>query len=132
MNEYPDYTYSFCTPAVFEMIEKVDPGLFEEIKRRVSEGRWELQEGWWLQPDCGLALGESYVRQGLYGQRYLKEKFGKYSHIMFNIDSFGHSDMLPQILRGCGIDSYVFSRPSLIMLSFPINYLSGDLRTEVR
>ena len=46
MNEYPDYTYSFCTPAVFEMIEKVDPGLFEEIKRRVSEGRWELQEGW--------------------------------------------------------------------------------------
>ena len=22
MNEYPDYTYSFCTPAVFEMIEK--------------------------------------------------------------------------------------------------------------
>ncbi len=119
MNEYPDYTYSFCTPAVFEMIEKVDPGLFEEIKRRVSEGRWELQEGWWLQPDCGLALGESYVRQGLYGQRYLKEKFGKYSHIMFNIDSFGHSDMLPQILRGCGIDSYVFSRPESYHVELP-------------
>lgn len=64
MNEYPDYIYSFCTPAVFEMIEKVDPELFDEIKRRVSEGRWEMQEGWWLQPDCGLALGESLCAAG--------------------------------------------------------------------
>ena len=111
MNEYPDYTYSFCTPATFEMIEKIDPALFEEIRERVRDGRWDLSEGWWLQPDCCSALGESYARQGLYGQRYLEEKFGKRTSVMYNIDSFGHPDFIPQYLRGCGIESYVFSRP---------------------
>ena len=38
---------------------------------------------------------------------------------MFNIDSFGHSDMLPQILRGSGIDSYVFSRPESYHVELP-------------
>lgn len=44
MNEYSDYTYSFCTPATFEMIEKIDPALFEEIRERVRDGRWDLSE----------------------------------------------------------------------------------------
>ena len=34
MNENPDFIYSFCTPAVFEWIEKTDIKLFEEIKKR--------------------------------------------------------------------------------------------------
>ena len=36
MNENPDFIYSFCTPAVFEWIEKTDIKLFEEIKKRVK------------------------------------------------------------------------------------------------
>ena len=76
MKEYPDFIYSFCTPPVFEWIKKTDPELFEEICQRVAEGRWDLAEGWWLQPDCYLASGESYIRQGYYGQKYLKENFG--------------------------------------------------------
>ena len=45
MNEYPDYTYSFCTPATFEMIEKIDPALFEEIRERVRDGSWDVSAG---------------------------------------------------------------------------------------
>ena len=111
MKEDPDFVYSFATPPVFEWIKKTDPALFEEIRERVKEGRWELGEAWWLQPDCYSAAGESYVRQGLYGQRYLKENFGKYSDCVFNIDSFGHSPMLPQILKKSGVNSYCFVRP---------------------
>ena len=111
MKEDPDFVYSFATPPVFEWIKKTDPALFEEIKARVAEGRWELGEAWWLQPDCYSASGESYVRQGLYGQRYMKENFGKYADCVFNIDSFGHSPMLPQILRKSGVSSYCFVRP---------------------
>ena len=96
MKENDKFIYSFATPPVFEWIRKTDPEMFEEIKARVAEGRWDLAEGWWLQPDCYGATGESYVRQGLYGQRYLMEHFGKYSDTVFNIDSFGHSPMLPQ------------------------------------
>jgi len=111
MNEDPDFVYSFATPPVFEWVKHTEPALFEAIRKRVEEGRWELGEGWWLQPDCYSAAGESYVRQGLYGQRWLMENFGKTADTVFNIDSFGHSPMLPQILQGCGIRYYCFVRP---------------------
>lgn len=113
MEEDPDFCYSFSTPAVFEWIEAVDPPLFARIKQRVAEGRWDVAaEGWWLQADCNTPTGESLVRQGLYGQRYLQAHFGKQATTMFNIDSFGHCAMLPQILKKAGMDYYVFARPN--------------------
>ena len=112
MKENPNFCYSFSAPAVFEWIEKTDIKLFEEIQKRVAEGRWELCEGWWLQADCNAPGGESYIRQGLYAQDYLKSRFGKTSYTVFNIDSFGHNMQLPQILRECGLKNYVFWRPN--------------------
>ncbi len=111
MNEDKDFIYSFATPPVFEWIKKTDPDMFEEIKARVEEGRWELPEGWWLQPDCFSASGESYARQSLYGQRYLYENFGGYADTVFNIDSFGHNSQTPQILKKSGMKNYVLCRP---------------------
>ena len=113
MKEDPDFIYSFCTPAVFEWIEQVDPDMMGEIRARVKEGRWDIEaEGWWLQPDCNLPGGESLIRQALYGQRYLQRTFGRRANTVFNIDSFGHSAMIPQIMRKSGLSYYVFSRPT--------------------
>lgn len=111
MKEDKDFIYSFATPPVFEWIKQTDPDMFEEIKARVKEGRWELCEGWWLQPDCFSACGESYARQSLYGQRYLLENFGRYTDTVFNVDSFGHNSATPQILRKSGISYYCTCRP---------------------
>lgn len=119
MEEQPDFRYSFATPPVFEWIRKTDPELFEQIRQKVASGQWELAEGWWVQPDCYSASGESYARQGLYGQRYLKENFGVYAQTVFNIDSFGHSPMLPQILKKSGIDYYCFVRPEKKHIELP-------------
>ena len=113
MDEDPDFKYSFSTPPVFQWIQETDPELFEKIRQRVAEGRWDVEaEGWWLQPDCNAPSGESLIRQGLYGQRYLMEQFGKRATTVFNFDSFGHGPMLPQILKKCGLSYYVFSRPA--------------------
>ena len=111
MNEDSSFIYSFATPPVFEWIKRIDPDMFEEIKERVAQGRWELSEGWWVQPDCFSGCGESYARQSLYGQRYLMENFGKYARSVFNIDSFGHSSQLPQILKKSHMDFYCMCRP---------------------
>lgn len=85
--------------------------MFEEIRERVKEGRWVIVGGWWMQPDCNAPGGESFVRQGLYGQRYFREKLGVTAHTGYNVDSFGHNGMLPQILKKQGMDNYVFMRP---------------------
>ncbi len=133
MEETPDFCYSFSAPAVMEQIEKTDPALFSEIRKRVKEGRWDLAEGWWLQADTNAAMGESLVRQGMYGQQYLMETFGKRSLAAFNIDSFGHCSNLPQILSGCGMKYYAFWRPNgeQFALSSPLFRWKGAANTEV-
>jgi len=111
LTEYEDFIFTSSSAAIYEWIETNEPKMFEEIKQRVNEGRWVICGGWWLQPDCNLPSGESFVRQGLLGQRYFKEKFGVTAKVGYNVDSFGHNGMLPQILKKSGLDAYVFMRP---------------------
>ena len=111
MNEYPEFIFTCDSAAYYEWVEEIDPEMFEEIRERVAEGRWELVGGWWVEPDCNLPGGESFVRQALVSQRYFQEKFGRIATVGYNVDPFGHNGMLPQLLRGSGMDAYVFMRP---------------------
>ncbi|WP_220448203.1 alpha-mannosidase [Nonomuraea diastatica] len=111
MDEYPDFVFTCDQVVLLSWVEESDPELFARIKEKVDEGRWVMTGGWWVEPDCNMPSGESFVRQGLYGQRYLKEKFGVTASVGMNVDPFGHNAMLPAILRGQGMDSYCFLRP---------------------
>ncbi|MBO9606640.1 MAG: alpha-mannosidase [Paenibacillaceae bacterium] len=111
MNEFDDFLFTSSSAVYYEWVENNDPAMFEEIRRRIREGRWEIVGGWWIQPDCNIPSGESFVRQGLYAQRYFKEKFGVTAKVGYNVDSFGHFGMMPQILKKSGMDYYVMMRP---------------------
>jgi len=109
--EYPDFVFTCDSSAFFEWVEESDPELFEQIRARVAEGRWQVIGGWWVEPDCNIPAGESFVRQALYGQRYLHDRFGITATTGANLDSFGHNATIPQLLRRSGMDSYIFLRP---------------------
>ena len=111
MDEYPDFVFTCDQVVLLTWVEECDPELFARIKERIADGRWQMVGGWWVEPDCNMPGAESFVRQGLYGQRYLLEKFGIIATVGMNVDPFGHNAMLPQILRGQGMDSYCFLRP---------------------
>ncbi|SKA85346.1 alpha-mannosidase [Clostridium sp. USBA 49] len=111
MNEYPDFNFTASSIVYYKWIEDIDPEMFEKIKKRVKEGRWQIVGGWFVEPDCNIPSGESFVRQALYSQRYLKKTFGDICTIGYNIDSFGHNAMLPQILKKSGFKYYLFMRP---------------------
>ena len=111
MKEDKKFIFTSAGAVYYKWIENVDHDMFNEIKKRIKEGRWCIVGGWWIQPDCNIPNGESFVRQGLYGQRYFWDKFGKIAKVGYNVDSFGHNGMLPQILKKSGIDAYVFMRP---------------------
>jgi alpha-mannosidase len=103
----------FASSASFyKLVKETSPELFEDIKRLVEDGRWRIVGGWWVEPDCNLPSGEALARHSLYGQRYLLKEFGFTATVGYNIDSFGHSIAIPQILRKSGIKYYVFMRPS--------------------
>jgi len=107
------YDYIFCHNEVilYEYIERFDPTLFEEIAMLVKKGKWHIMGGWYDQPDCLVPSGESFIRQITLGKEYFKEKLGTYPKTAINFDAFGHTRGLPQILKKCGFDSYLFCRP---------------------
>jgi alpha-mannosidase len=111
MDENADFVFTHTSVLFLQWVEESDPELFARIRERVAEGRWQVVGGWWIEPDCNIPAGESFVRQGLYGQRWLLDRFGITATTGANLDSFGHNASLPQILRRSGLDSYVFLRP---------------------
>ena len=114
--------YIFChnEAALYEWVEEYEPELFEEIKRLVDEGRWIIIGGWYIQPDCNMPSGETFIRQAAYGRRYFYEKFGVVPDVANNFDSFGHSRGLVQILAKCGYKYYIHCRPG--QLDMPNTY----------
>lgn len=111
LTEFDDFKFAASSAAFYEWIEAMDPAMFAEIQQRVREGRWELVGGWWIESDCNIPGGESFVRQALYAQRYFYAKFGTLATVGYNIDAFGHNGMMPQLMKKSGMDSYVFLRP---------------------
>ncbi len=111
MGEYPEMRFTSAQAQLYAWVEEDDPALFERIRELVAAGRWEVAGGMWVQPDCNLPGGEAFVRQLLYAQRYFRSRFGVAATVGYNVDSFGHAGTLPQLLRGAGIDCYVYFRP---------------------
>jgi alpha-mannosidase len=121
MNENEDFIFVCSSASIYEWIEEFAPEMFEEIKLRVKEGRFVIVGGWYVQPDCNLPSGEGFARQGLYSQRYFWEKFGVTAKVGYNVDSFGHNNMLPQILKKSGMNGYIFGRPMDFEKKLPEN-----------
>jgi len=107
MDEYPDYTFTQSSAQTDAWLEEKYPAMFEAIRRRVREGRWELVGGMWVEPDLNMPDGESIVRQLLVGKTYFRAKFGRDVRIGWNPDSFGYNWQLPQIYKKSGVDFFL-------------------------
>ncbi|WP_172254541.1 alpha-mannosidase [Saccharibacillus deserti] len=110
MREYPGYLYTQSQPILFDFLKQNDPELFERVKARIREGRWELVGGMWVEPDLNIPSGESLMRQMLYGQRFYQEEFGKISRIEWLPDTFGYCASLPQILKHGGVEYFMTTK----------------------
>lgn len=109
--EYDGFVFNHNESVLYEWVEEHEPALFEKIKKLVKAGKWRIMGGWYLQPDCMMPSGESFVRQIEAGNRYFMEKFGVKPTTAINFDPFGHTRGLVQILAKSGYDSYIFMRP---------------------
>ena len=108
-----DNDYIFChnEAVLYGYIETYSPELFKKIQEAVKNGKWHIMGGWYLQPDCMLPSGESFIRQITTGREYFNEKFGCKPTVAVNFDAFGHTKGLVQILKKCGYNGYIFCRP---------------------
>lgn len=83
---------------------------WEFVVNAAERGLLEPVGGMYVQPEMQTPCGESLIEQIRIGQGFLKENFGKTATSAWNIDSFGQTHQLPQILLKSGYHSYVFMR----------------------
>jgi len=107
MEKYPLLCYAQSAAQIYEWMEQYYPKIFEKIKNKIHEGRWEVVGGSWVEHNANLPCGESLVRQYLFGKRYFMKKFGVDVKVAWLPDTFGFCWTLPQILKKCGIDYFV-------------------------
>ncbi len=105
--------FVFChnEAVLYRWVEEYEPALFRRIRNLVRQKKWHIMGGWYVQPDCNMPSGESFVRQVLLGRRYFSEKFGVEPRTAVNLDPFGHTRGLVQILAKSGYTAYLCCRP---------------------
>jgi len=118
-DEFEEFVFTHNEALLYRWIEEYEPGLFDRIKELVNRKKWHILGGWYIQPDCNMPSGESFVRQILAGKRYFRKKFGVEPKTAVNFDPFGHTRGLVQILIKSGYTSYLFCRPDRDWLDLP-------------
>lgn len=108
MEDFPEYHFTQSQPQLYRYVEEDQPALFEQIRERVAEGRWEVIGGSWVEPDCNASGAEALVRQFLLGRRYFRERFGDVETPVFWLpDTFGYPWALPQLIARAGIRYFI-------------------------
>lgn len=110
MERYPEYKFIQSSAYHTEMIRLNYPELFEDIRQKVLEGRYEPNGAVYVECDCNLTSGESMIRQFLWGQRYTQKHFNYTSNAFWLPDTFGYSAAIPQIMKGCGVDYFLTTK----------------------
>lgn len=112
MEKYPEYIFIQTQPQLYDYLKEDYPDIYEHIKKRVAEGRWEPSGAMWVECDCNLASGESIIRQILVGKNFFKKEFDYESEFLWLPDVFGYSWALPQILKKSGVNTFMTTKIS--------------------
>lgn len=106
--DFPELTFCHTSPALYAWMEQQRPDMFTAIQAQVQSGTWDVGIApLWIEPEMNLANGESILRQLLYGQRYVQQKFGTTATVAWLPDTFGFNGQLPQLLKQGGVTAFV-------------------------
>ena len=112
MTRYDDFTFLQSQPQIYEYIKQDYPDIYGQISAWVKAGRWEAGGAMWVEADCNISSGEALVRQIVYGIRFFEREFGVSNTYLWLPDVFGYSWALPQIMRQCGLGTFITTKIS--------------------
>ena len=110
MEQYREFCFSQAQPQLYDFVRQDHPELFELIKQRVREGRWEPLGGMWVEADCNITGAESLARQFVLGRAFFRRHLGADSDapVLWLPDVFGYAWNLPQLIKEAGL-KYFFT-----------------------
>ncbi|MFN8445009.1 MAG: alpha-mannosidase [Caldilineaceae bacterium] len=108
MEQFPNYHFTQSQPQLYDYVRQDYPALFEAIKQRIQERRWEPIGGMWIEADCNLSGSESLARQFLLGRNFFRQHFGREaeSPVLWLPDVFGYAWNLPQLIKEAGLEYF--------------------------
>jgi len=113
MEEYPDFTFAQSQASVYRIVERHEPAMLDEIRRRVKEGRWEITASDWVEADKNMTSAESCIQHLIQTKTYLSGLFDlpmDSFDFCFEPDTFGHNANIPLVLAQGGIKYYYHCR----------------------
>ena len=110
MDWYPEYTFIQSSALHGSWMRDYYPSIFETMKKRVADGRYEPNGAAWVEFDCNITGGEAMVRQFLLGQLFTQQEFGYISDAFWLPDAFGYNAAIPQIMKGFGIKYFLTTK----------------------
>lgn len=113
MDEFPEFCFSQSQASTYTAMQKYHPEIFELIRKRVAEGRWEVTASMWVETDKNIVSGEALCRHLLYTRQYFKQNFGlepEDVRVDWAPDTFGHAHTVPGIITRAGVSRYYHMR----------------------
>ncbi len=112
MERHEEFHFSHSQPQLYAWTEADYPEIFDAIRARVTEGRWEILGGMWVEPDANMPGPEALVRQILLARRYCDDTFGPGAEcpVLWLPDTFGFPGGLPQLMVQAGLRWFVTNK----------------------
>jgi alpha-mannosidase len=112
MERHPEFRFSHSQPQLYAWTEEDHPEIFEGIRTRVAQGRWEILGGMWVEPDANMPGPEALVRQIVLARRYCDSRFGAGAEtpVLWLPDTFGFPGCLPQLMVQAGLRWFVTNK----------------------
>ena len=130
MDEHPDFFYTQSAAKYYDWMKEKYPDVFNRIAQRVKDGRWEVVGGMWVEPDCNLPSGESWMHHLLISKRYFRKELGTDVKIGWNPDSFGYNWNMPEFYLNAGIDAFITQKLGWNDTNiFPYRVFGGRVKT---
>ncbi|MBR6030041.1 MAG: alpha-mannosidase [Clostridia bacterium] len=103
MDEYPEYRFLACEPALLEMLREREPEIYARALEHIRAGQIQPEGAFYVECDTNIPSGESLIRQLLWGKRWFREELGVEAKVGWQPDTFGFAPCLPQLLRAFDI-----------------------------
>ncbi len=104
METDPNYRFCQSQAQIYAFCAKDAPNQFRRIQDRISEGRWEVLGGMWVEPDLNIPGPESLVRQLQLGRGHFRDAFGDVeTPVLWLPDTFGFPGQVPQLMKLAGL-----------------------------
>ena len=111
LKENPLFKFSWAETIFLSMWLKENPDQKSLLKSFITQKRFEIVGGGWVQNDEALVDFELVIRQMELGHSYLKEELNVTNiKIGWQIDPFGHSSLTPALFEKMGFEALVMSR----------------------